>query len=978
MKPLTAIVALLVCAASAGAAQPAVSLNDYIVTTWTTKDGLPSDVIWTIAQDRQGYLWLGTNGGLVRFDGVRFVSWSSVGGTALPNAPVRTVFVARDGALWIGFGFNEVAGVARVDGARVRMFGEADGLVRSAINALVEDTDGTIWTGTNLGLFRLNGERWERVDSARGMPPERIDSLYRDRRGALLVGSAAGVFRKARGSTAFQRVDSSDAAPPVFRGFSEDHDGRIWVTDPVGAFRVLGDRSTPFHERGRGNTLLHDRDGNLWVTTMGEGIWRVTRGAATTAAVVEKARAPGARAIFEDHDGQIWAGNGDGLIRLAPPKVTPVTTLGLVYGVQTTPDGSVWVTTPDRVFRANETAFDAETRTGFLTELRQPGVRTLRADERGVLWVATSSSLVRFANDRRVYALPLSAKLNRINSIDSDRLGGLWISDRDRGVFRWNPARPDVVEPLAALGDARLSTMVTSADGRLWFATTAGQIGVLDRSGRVQTFGAETGVGQGPFTGLYEDSHHVLWTGASDGLRGLIGSRFVHINMGRRLRIGVVGIVEDADGDLWIGTGSGIMCVTRAEIEKAVVHPEYEVNSRVFDSAADGLAGLPVTFGNPSEVREASGRLWFVTGRGLTALDPRALKSIRAATTVKIESAQVDERAFAVAAGARLPRGADRLAIDYSVLDLATPWRTQFKYQLEGFDSRWIDAGTHRQAVYTHLPPGNYRFRVAASNADGSWSEASAEWPFVVAPMFYQTYWFYASSLVALAVALWAAWKMRVRRIRRQFALLIGERARLSREIHDTLLQSLVGVALQFDALSANMDAASPERQQLIRIRKEVEGYIREARHSIWNLRKPVIGQRDLAAAIREAARRVTSGHAVGFGFTVVGTPFPCPPETEEQLVRICQEAVLNAVRHANPSNVHVELRYESDAIVLHVTDDGLGFDPETIVPLEAAGHYGLVSMRERAAQVGGVFTLRSSQRAGTSIEARVPAAAQA
>src|SRR5437762_6293193 len=344
------VLALFVLGGSAHAAGPPVALSDYIVTSWTMKDGLPSDVIWTIAQDRDGYLWLGTNGGLVRFDGVRFVTWDSVGGTSLPKVPVRSIVAGRDGALWIGFGFSETAGVARIHDRRVQLYGETSGLTRGAINALIQDVAGSIWAGTNSGLFRLSGEQWERVVPERGIPTERIDSLYVDRHGALLAGSSAGVFRKPPDSGTFQQIDSPDDAPPVFRGFSEDRAGRIWVTDPVGAFRVLGDRVTRLRERGRGNTLLQDRDGYLWVTTMGEGIWRVSPGVAAADAV-EKARAPGARAIFEDRDGQIWAGNGDGLIRLAKPRVTPVTNLGLVYGVQTTPDAAVWVTTPDRLIR---------------------------------------------------------------------------------------------------------------------------------------------------------------------------------------------------------------------------------------------------------------------------------------------------------------------------------------------------------------------------------------------------------------------------------------------------------------------------------------------------------------------------------------------------------------------------------------------------------------------------------------------------
>ena len=949
-----------------------IPLSDYIVTSWTIKDGLPSDVIWTIAQDEHGYLWLGTNGGLVRFDGLRFVTWDAVGQTTLPRVPVRSLFASRDGSLWAGFAFSETGGISRLHEGTVTTYGEREGLVRGSVNAILEDRAGVVWAGTNTGLFRLDGQRWRQIGGTEGMPTVRVDSLYLDRQGHLLVGTSAGVYRTRTGGDTFEQVDSPDDAPPVFRGFSEDREGRIWITDPVGGFRLLGDRRTPLRERGRGNTLLHDHDGSLWVTTMGEGIWRISPGDGATPRV-EKARAPGARAIFEDRDGQIWAGNGDGLIRLAKPKVIPFTELGLVYGVQSTPDGAIWVTTPDSVLRA---APSGGARV-FHEELHRPGIRTLRADEHGNLWVATSNGLVRFgAGGERTYPLPTGADVNRISSIASDGNGGLWISDRDRGLFSWNPAHDRALRPMRALGDLRLNSIFGDSNGRLWFAATNSRLGYIERGGMVHTFGIDSGAGTGPSNGFFEDSRHTVWVAGNDGVRHFAGDRFVKINQGDHFR-GAIGMIEDADGDLWLGTGSGIVCVARAELDKAFGDPKYEVFARVFD-AADGLAGMPVNFGNPTETRQPDGRIWFVTGRGVTAFDPRALKAAAPPALVRIEDIDIDGRPAPVGAALRLPAGTTRVAIDYSALDLTTPWRMRFRYRLDGFDGDWIDAGTHRQAVYTHLPPGDYRFRVSASNVDGAWSDGIAEWRFSMTPMFYQRFWFYASCVAALALCTWAAWQLRVRRIRRQFALLIGERARLSREIHDTLLQSLVGVALQFDALSANFDASSPERQQLVRIRKEVEEYIREARHSIWNLRKPVVGHRDLSSAIREAARRMAAGHAVALDFAVVGVARGCPTDIEEQFVRICQEAVLNAVRHGNPTTVRVELHYERTAIVLRVTDDGVGFDPDTTVPLEADGHYGLASMRERAAQAGGIFTLTTSRRAGTSIEARIPAGAQA
>ena len=956
-------------AASPAAAQPPVPLSDYLVTSWTMKDGLPSDVIWTIAQDHSGYLWLGTNGGLVRFDGVQFVTYDEVGGAALPKVPVRSLFVSNSGDLWVGYSFSENGGISRIHGDSVRTYGERDGLTRGTVNALIADATGTLWAGTNTALFRLDGDHWQQVGLAAGIPAARVDSLYIDRHSDLLVGTSAGVFRRSGGATGFSQVDSPDDTPPVFRGFSEDRGGRIWVTDPVGGFRILGDRATGMRDRGRGNTLLHDREGSLWVTTMGEGIWRISN-AGSRDRRVEKAHAPGARAIFEDRDGQIWAGNGDGLLRLARPKITPFTDLGLVYGVETTADGAVWATTPDSVLRAS---VDGQ-RAGFREELRQPGIRTLRTDKNGNLWVATSTDLVRFGADRRVFSLPRGAGLNRISAIAADSSGGLWISDRDRGLFSWSPSTPNVITPFDALSQRRLSTMFADSSDRLWFAATDGQVGVIERGGAIHLFDAADGLGPGPFNSFYEDSRHAIWIAGNDGIHRFTGSRFAKINQGNRFR-GSVGIVEDEDGDLWLGTSSGIACITRADLDKAAADPRYEVFARVFD-AADGLAGMPVNFGNPTEARLSDGRLWFVTGRGLSAFDPRTLKASARPTVAHIEHVDIDGRPAAFDGTVQVPAGTTRVAIDYSVLDLTTPWRTRFRYRLDSVDTSWIEAGVHRQAVYTGLPPGTHLFRVQASNVDGSWNETTAEMPLQVAPVFYQRYSFYGACVALVGLCTWGAWQLRVRRIRRQFAMLIGERARVSREIHDTLLQSLVGVALQFDALASNFDAASPERQQLVRIRKQVEEYIREARHSIWNLRAPVIGARDLVTWLNDAALRGASGQPVEVAFDVVGTPFPCGADTEEQLVRICQEAVLNAVRHAKAAHVHVELRYEPDAVVLRVTDDGLGFDPEAVVPFEAAGHYGLAGMRERAAQLGGFFTLKSAMRAGTSIEARIPVGA--
>ena len=415
------------------------------------------------------------------------------------------------------------------------------------------------------------------------------------------------------------------------------------------------------------------------------------------------------------------------------------------------------------------------------------------------------------------------------------------------------------------------------------------------------------------------------------------------------------------------------MRLGRGEFDKAFGDGKHALQYTLYDRG-DGIAGTPLasySTGRPA-TRAGDGRLWFVTGLGLTVIDPQALAAPVMQRPVRIEQVLADETPVAAQAGISLPPRTSRLQIDYTVVNLTSPFRTNFRYRLEGFDSGWIDAGTNRQAFYTNLPPRKYRFSLVASNSEGV-ALSSTTWDFSIAPMFYQTAWFYAASVTALVLALWGAWYLHLRRVRRDFALLLGERTRLSREIHDTLLQSLVGVALQFEAIAGDVESSSPDtRAQFVRMRKRVEEYIREARQSIWNLRSPRLERRDLAAALTEFGEQATAASSVGFEMIVEGTPRQRPPAVEEQLLRIGQEAIMNAVRHARASLIKVELNFGDDALVLRVSDDGTGFNVEA-QSNELSGHYGLISMKERAGEAGGTLNVASSANAGTQVTLVVP-----
>jgi signal transduction histidine kinase/ligand-binding sensor domain-containing protein len=949
--------------------------TDYSLTTWGLAEGLPSNVIWAIAQSDDGYLWLGTDAGPIRFDGVRFVTWAALGLPALPGVAVRALTSARDGSLWFGFGAQ--GGVVRLQRGAIRHYGPGEGLEGGAVTALFEHPDGTLWAGNQRGLYRLAADRWERVEA--GVPATVVYTAYVDRHGGFLVGTAVGTFRRGPGQDRFEEVGTfSDAV----QGISEDAFGTLWVSDEIVGFRTLhdGGMPAPSTEKARGSRLLRDRRGNLWVGTLGRGLWRLRPDATGGAPAIEKTTALTGftvTSLFEDREGHLWAGTATGLNRLTPYKVTSITDLGLVRGVESTPDGSVWVGTFDALFRFRDG--DVARRDG--PETLSAPLSAMHADARGTLWVATEQNLIRL-DAGRLSAVPLPGgrPTGEIRSLTSDSQGGLWMHDLGRGVSRVNGRQ---VEPLALPPHLQaVGVTVTYADrgDRIWLAFANGWIGVVGRGAEARFYGPEDGLEAGVYRAIYEDQDGVVWLGGTEGLTRFAEGRFATLHAKTGFPTGsVTAIVEDDAGCLWLAIqGVAIVQIRRAELARVLADPSHRPRYNVYDTF-DGLAGTPRWFENRGAVRAGDGRLWFVGGRGVTVIDPAAFPADGAPPVrVRIESAYLDDRRVPATAQIQLPPRTTRLEIQYAVPNLGSPLETRFRHRLEGLDASWIEAGTRTEAFYTNLPPRRYRFQVMASNEDGTWAAPAAVWDFSIAPMFYQTAWFAAVCVAAAILAVAGLWQYHLRQVRQRFGLLLGERARLSREIHDTLLQSLVGVALQLDVIANDLESsAPPAREQFVRMRRNVEEYIREARQSIWDLRSLKLGCTDLAAALREAGENATSGAAVRFHLTVKGTTRRCPAKVEEQLLRIGQEAILNAVRHAQPREVCVELQYNEESVVLRVLDDGHGFNPERVVA-EAEGHYGLVSMKERAEEIGGGFRISSSIGRGTEVETVVPVSAHA
>lgn len=967
--------AALLTSATVGATDLRSVLTEYTLASWSEKDGLPDGSIYALAQDTDGYLWVGTSQGPYRFDGQRFTPFMALSPDDGPARQVRALLATRGGGMWLGFGAP--GGVALFEGGRLRAYGPTEGLPSVAVTGLAEDAAGRVWAGTAAGLYQFDGARWTRWDRDRGLPDGAVGALYR---------SPAGRFHVAAGRTLLvldpdgQRFREVASLHEEARAIVEDPFGKLVVTDQLDGFR-RADGTAPalgHAERGRGRAILRDSRNNLWVGTAGQGLWRVQLDGQGAVIFTERATAltgllaDGVVAVMEDREGNIWGATPEGINRLTPHKVAQVTDIGLVAGVETAGPHALWVGTVDELLQLHTG--------GRRPQLEHFGLgggrlRALHADRSGTLWVATDRGPSRLQGNRLVPLAVQPGELvpKAIDTMTSDGAGGVWLFDAERGLLHWSHDRFDRPALPAALQRAGVEATLTDSRGRVWMAFTTGDVALAEGDG-LRVFSRADGLEGGVYQAIVEDAEHVIWLGGTNGLTKYDG-RFVTARSGDGFPVAnITAIVDDQRGTLWIGSGSGILQIRREECERLFAQPHHQAQYRILDRA-DGLAGLPYVYSrNRRAIRSEDGRLWFVTGRGLTVIDPAALRTTDAPHPVRVEGILANGARMPIGPGLELPAGTTRLEVEYTAINLTSPLRQHFRYRLEGFDSEWIEAGPRRQAFYTNLPPKDYRFQVMTSDADDDWNGLAAELAFTIQPMFYQTTWFLVVCAGALVLVVGVSWRLHLAGVRRQFAMLIGERARLSRELHDTLLQSLVGIALQFDALATDPEFSpnDVQRRELVNMRRRIEGYIREARQSISDLRTPRRGTQDLATALRDAAEREGDGKAVEFTLEQQGSPRAFPAELEDQLLKIGREAIVNAVRHSHGDRIAIQLDSGEDSVTLRVTDNGVGFDPGTPRP-DGDAHYGLTSMRERAEELGGQLMIDSASGRGTRVEAIIP-----
>ncbi len=959
------------CATPSWALDPSRPLSQYGRRFWSEADGLTAGSVYALAQDRDGHLWLGTDSGLIRFDGTEFVRWGSRGEEALAGSQIRALVAARDGSLWIGFG--GAGGISRIHEGRVVNYTSEHGLAQGWVLTMFEDADGAIWAGGLLGVSRFLGGRWSSIGEAEGLPAVPVLSSYYAQTGKIWVSTRAGTFQRDAGKARFEFLSEMQ-----FSNMQVEPDGAIWMIDLPHGLQRLDFGDTPFKvispEVLSGRTLEADASGNLWLGTLAKGLWRVRRNNRGRSFSVERLTDQSLMSldvwdILEDRDHNLWVGTGRGLLRLSDSSITMVTNAeasvsNKIQAVAVGTDGIVWVGTPEGLYRVVESS----PREYVLRREMRRDVLTLHVDRTGVLWVATRSGVGRF-DGRRFVPLPVpkTVDLSLVYAIVSDHQDGLWLCDFFTGIVRWHNGQLQRFDNVPAASRRPCGSASVDDTGRVWFGLRAG--GVLAYAdGRFQSFGEQQGIVGSGTTTVSGGRQGRVWITTPERLLRFDRERFDVVATTSNLPAPLSPLfVEDMDGTLWLGLTAGVLNMVPSSDRQA-----YQF--RLFD-VSDGLtSSIPASvWGSPYGARSPDGRLWFATGNGLAVIEPARVRPERSPGIPRVEMIVADDKQFLPNSKVILPPRTSKVEFRYASLNLSGLASLRFRYRLEGFDTDWVEAGTRRQAFYTNLPPRTYTFHVAAGDGDGGWIESGVEQPITIRPAFHQTASFYVLCAIGGALLLGGAAWMRLRVEQNRFKSILAERARVGREIHDTLLQNLGSVSLELEVVASQLRSAPDAAVgSLQRLRRQVTQCVRDARESIWHLRSPIPDNSDLADVLRQIAHDLVAKNGPQLGFVVTGSSRPCGGEVREQLVRITQEAISNALRHGRPTAIDIELEYHADSIFLRVSDNGCGFEVDKEVST-VPGHWGLISMHERAATVGGSLAITSDRESGTRIETVVP-----
>ncbi len=960
MARRTSLLVFAVCCLSADrvwALDPNRAITQYVHRIWQAQQGLPENSIYSIWQSRDGYLWLGTQSGAARFDGVGFTPATKVFPDLSLNHWVRDGFEDSDGVLWMA---TNDSGIYRIQNGEARHYSTKDGLPTESVLCLVPVANGDILLCTENGLGRISKGQLRMYEGKVGMVQDTCEAAD----GRVWISRIAGPPMYWDGRSFVEFPLKSVPKYSGSRSILCSPDG-VWIGTTHGLAHVKGD-SQRLYTVADGLpdkdvlALMQGRDGAVWIGTS-NGFSRLIKGEFDHFRPSDGLSQSSVLSMFEDREGSLWVGTKQGLNQFLDGREIfydtseglPSNNTGPVLRDRT---GRMWVGTLD----AGLARFEGR-RFRTLTSkdgLASNTVRALLEDEDGSLWVGTSRGLNRIENGAIT-----AVSQNDVRSLYRDHKGRLWIGT-SVGIARLEDGRVVAVD-----GGPRASIqgIVEDDQHRLMLAT---EQGLFRREGREFKEVRQRGTA----ASIYRDRDGLVWVGTyRSGIRlidksGKVTSYLVRDGL---YDSAIFGFLLDDQDRLWMSCGKGVFWVRRSDLLKFAEGAIKSFQSTPYARRDSWrvIEGTPDV--QPVGAKTKDGQLWFSTKRGVIVFDQNRLQLNTPPPPLVIEDPVVNGRSVRPDRISQLPPGNNNLRFDYAGLSYVSPTRLRFKYMLEGYDSQWTDAGTRREAFYTNLPPGKFRFRVQACNTEGACTENDPAVEFSLAPHLYQRLWFPPLILVLIVGGAWTTYRLRIRRLRERYDLILSERSRIARELHDTLIQGFSGVTMALQAVTARVRSAE-ERAELQEIVDDAARCLSETRRSVAGLRGVQGMQSGLPGALAEAAREITDTKDVRLKLKLDQAARALPPEVEYNLLRIATEAVNNSVKHSGAGSIEVTLEFAKDAVLLSVADDGSGLErPQN--GTNGAGHYGLIGMRERAAQIGARLDLQSSPGRGTRVSLVMP-----
>jgi signal transduction histidine kinase/ligand-binding sensor domain-containing protein len=955
-------------------------------TAWGVRDDGPVDT-WSFAQTPDGLLWIASTDGLLTFDGVTFRRPRDENGEAiLSGENINNLFVSSDGDLWTG---SSTGSIARLRGGRLTRHPTPSGHI---VSKFAEDADGALWAAFGGGagsLLRFDGEAWREAPFGWPRPGGRLSDLLLTRDGVLLVAVEDTIVFLRRGS---QRFEETGVILPTFARLAEGSDGRLWIA--VGQFGLASIDIEALINRGparwrlpapdvrvRPRRIMFDSDGVLWTSSWDEGLFRVHVESDGELRSIERFRASDgltsdqASILFEDRESNIWVGTHLGIDRFRPASIVAERSIAEVsrsgHGAVDVDPQTALLATATELYVIRE---DAPPR---LFARLDDQIVAICGHERHGAWVATRNGELRHFTQGRLVLARAPPTQATVLSCAIDEAGSVWLTAEGEGVFKLTAGEWRRHPPHPELATAVGQIAPNENDG-VWFSEFYSDEPRLALVGpeHAQVFGGSSGARIGQIQVVDPRPGYVLFGGAR-GLARFDGRSFARLESDRHdLLSGVSGIAQASDGSTWLASLRGVLRIEERDLQFAFAHPDAPLRGRIFD-LRDGLpAGAVQDSLSNAIVEGPDGRLWLMTKDGVAWVDPLRLAFNGLAPPVSVTALRAGGRTIPFLGQVTLAPGTSDIEIDYAALSLQMPERVVYRYVLEGVDPDWIEAGTRRQAFYTELGPGEYRFRVIAANNDGVWNEEGATLTFTIRPTFIQSIWFKFLVALALFALVILAYAFRVQQVTAQlqsrFDVRIAERERIARELHDTLLQGFQGLLLRFQAIANRVPAGDELRGSLDQALDRADAVLVEGRARVRELRTAA-AEGDLAKVIVENAHGVIEGDTPRFQLTVEGSPQALHALVSEEVARIAEEAVRNAVQHADAKTIEAILTYGGSELRMTIRDDGLGMPQSILTTGEKAGHYGLVGMRERAQRLGGRLDVTSRERAGTEIALSVP-----